>query len=136
MSSGPSVSRPIQDDARDLGVTQGNVGAVAPAERTDGGEASVERLAGVDRRAPATERVRLLHLGQPIRSAAHREVDVAIDQARQQRGIRRIDAGCVRGTPRLSRAHLDNALVFDANPGILQYGIAVSRGEDLPGVYQ
>ena len=45
----------------------------------------------------------LLDLGQPVRSTAHGEVDVAVDQAGQQRGVGRIDARRAR-TDRAARS--------------------------------
>ena len=125
--------RPV-DDARDLGVAQRGIGARPAAEGPHRGEARLECLARMDRRAPATQRVRLLHLGQPVRTTAHREVDVAIDQTGQQRGVRCVDAYRALASARLRRRHLDDAVVFDAYPGVVHQRIAFGGSEDVPSV--
>ena len=127
---GRDDARALDESAR-LCVAQGRVGAVAAAQRSHGGEAGLQGVAGVDRRPPAAGRVRLFHLAEPIGATAHREVDVAVDQTGQQRRVGCIDPGRVGRGPRLSGRDLDDAVALDPNPGVFQERVAIGRGEDL-----
>ena len=97
---GGDDARPF-DEARGLRVAQRRIGPWPAAERRHRGEARARACCARGSPRASSQRVRLLHLGQPVRATAHREVDVAVDQTGQQRGVGRIDArraGLLRGS--------------------------------------
>ena len=80
------------------GVADGEGGAAAVAEVADGGEAGLERLAGIGERAQGLRRRVLGHLldQAAIAAGVGIEMDVAVDQAGQDEAVRKVDQARAR----------------------------------------
>ena len=116
--------RPFDEAAVD-GLTQGHIGEIGSAEVTNGGEARHEVGAGMDDLKDGSEVVGIVQL-VPARDIGRRgQVDVHVDQARQQGQARQVEAaGIRRQAGRHGRPDRSDPAIGDHDHGIFDIAAA------------
>ena len=123
------------DDTFGDAVAQGEDGVCVSAEISDGGEAGFERFHGV---ASAVDRLVGAGLDELVEACAGPllagDVDVAVDQAREDEAVLEVDEFCARRDARIAVRDRDDAAVADED-GLLRENLTGGGlGEDAAGV--